>query len=64
MAFDSFSDWLAMGRHGVYVWTAWGVSLGLLALCVLLVRSEIRTVRRDLRRRIRRAAATNGGGQG
>lgn len=64
MAFDSFSDWLAMGRHGVYVWTAWGVSLGLLALCVLLVRSESRMVRRDLRRRIRRAAAANGGGQG
>lgn len=60
MAFDSFADWLSMGRHGVYVWTAWGVSLGLLALCALLVRSESRGVRRDLRRRVRRAMAAGG----
>jgi heme exporter protein D len=29
MAFDSFSDFLAMGRHGVYVWSAYGVSFAI-----------------------------------
>lgn len=54
MAFDSFAELLAMGRHGVYVWTAWGISLGLLTLCILLVRGESRAVQRTLRRRSRR----------
>ena len=26
MAFDSFADFLAMGRHGLYVWSAYGVT--------------------------------------
>ncbi len=26
MAFDSFSDFLAMGRHAPYVWSAYGVT--------------------------------------
>lgn len=25
MAFESFADFLAMGRHGPYVWSAYGV---------------------------------------
>lgn len=32
-AFDSFSDFLAMGHYGAYVWSTWGISalgLGLL----------------------------------
>lgn len=61
MAFDSFAELLSMGRHGVYVWTAWGVSLGLLTLCVLLVRSESRAVHRTLRRRSRRALNAGSG---
>lgn len=31
MAFDSFSDFLAMGRHGLYVWLAYGVSFAIIA---------------------------------
>jgi heme exporter protein D len=26
VAFDSFSDFLAMGRHAPYVWSAYGVT--------------------------------------
>jgi heme exporter protein D len=29
MAFDSFSDFLAMGRHGFYVWSAYGVTFAI-----------------------------------
>jgi heme exporter protein D len=33
VAFDSFSDFLQMGRHGFYVWTAYGISaVSLLAI--------------------------------
>lgn len=26
MYFDSFADFLAMGRHAPYVWSAWGLT--------------------------------------
>jgi heme exporter protein CcmD len=34
MSFASFSDFLAMGHHGLYVWTAYGICLAVLALNV------------------------------
>ena len=57
MAFDSLAELLAMGRHGPYVWSAWGISLGLLGLSLLLVWRESRQVRRMLRRQLKREAA-------
>jgi heme exporter protein D len=29
MAFESFADFLAMGKHGPYVWAAYGVSFAI-----------------------------------
>ncbi|MED5387306.1 MAG: heme exporter protein CcmD [Pseudomonadota bacterium] len=26
MAFETFADFLAMGKHGFYVWSAYGIS--------------------------------------
>lgn len=26
MVFDSFSDFIQMGRHGIYVWSTYGIS--------------------------------------
>ena len=34
MSFASFGDFLAMGHHGLYVWSAYGISLAVLALNV------------------------------
>ncbi|KQM55518.1 heme exporter protein CcmD [Pseudomonas edaphica] len=34
MNFNSFSEFLAMGHHGLYVWTAYGICLAVLALNV------------------------------
>ena len=31
MAFDSFADFLSMNGHGVYVWSAYGITLLVLA---------------------------------
>ena len=35
-AFASFADFLAMGRHGAYVWSAYGLCMALMALNALL----------------------------
>ncbi|WP_439850887.1 heme exporter protein CcmD [Pseudomonas syringae] len=36
MSFESFSDFLAMGRHGLFVWSAYGVCMWVLLLNVAL----------------------------
>ncbi len=50
MAFDSLADFLLMGRHGVYVWSAYGMcALALLSLIwqTVSMRSKARdTVRK------------------
>ena len=55
MSFDSFSDFLAMGKHGVFVWSAYGVCLIVLGVNIaspLLARKrylqqEARRLRRE-----------------
>ena len=55
MSFASFSEFLAMGHHGLYVWTAYGICLAVQALNVavpLLARKrylqqETRRLRRE-----------------
>ena len=55
MSFDSFSDFLAMGKHGVFVWSAYGMCLIVLAVNIaspLLARKrylqqEARRLRRE-----------------
>ncbi|MBP9955745.1 heme exporter protein CcmD [Geopseudomonas guangdongensis] len=54
MSFESFSDFLAMGKHGLYVWTAFGVSLAVLALNVVLPILARRRYLQDEARRLRR----------
>ncbi|MCF9001074.1 MULTISPECIES: heme exporter protein CcmD [Pseudomonas] len=36
MSFASFSDFLAMGRHGLFVWSAYGLCLVVLLINVVL----------------------------
>ncbi|UVJ45468.1 heme exporter protein CcmD [Pseudomonas sp. LS1212] len=58
MSFASFSDFLAMGHHGLYVWSAYGICLLVLAVNVaapLLARrrylqEEARRLRRESRK--------------
>jgi heme exporter protein D len=55
MSFSSFADFLAMGHHGLYVWSAYGICLVVLVLNVavpLLARKrylqqEARRLRRE-----------------
>ena len=32
MSFNSFAEFIAMGNHGLYVWSAYGISLLVLAI--------------------------------
>jgi len=54
VSFESFADFLAMGKHGLYVWTSYGVSLAVLALNVALPILARRRYLQDEARRLRR----------
>ena len=55
MNFNSFAEFLAMGNHGVYVWSSYGISLAILLLNVALpllsrqryFKNEARRLRRE-----------------
>ncbi|MGQ7958394.1 heme exporter protein CcmD [Pseudomonas sp. SP16.1] len=54
MSFSSFAEFLAMGSHGAYVWSAYGISLAVLALNVALPILARRRYLQDEARRLRR----------
>ncbi|MBC3957525.1 MULTISPECIES: heme exporter protein CcmD [Pseudomonas] len=58
MSFESLADFLAMGRHGLFVWSAYGLCLLVLlvnvALPVLARRRYLQQVARRVRREGRR----------
>lgn len=63
MAFSSFSEFLAMGGHAPYVWSAWGVTALLLLATVWHARVEQRQLLKGLKRRTRRQNSTRGTAQ-
>lgn len=56
MSFASFNEFLAMGQHGLYVWSAYGITLAVLLINVLspllarkrYVHEEARRLRREV----------------
>lgn len=54
MSFASFADFLAMGNHGAYVWSAYGICLVVLVLNVLMPLRVRRRYLQDEARRMRR----------
>jgi heme exporter protein D len=54
MSFNSFAEFFAMGTHGVYVWSSFGISLAVLALNVVLPLLARRRYLQDEARRLRR----------
>ena len=54
MSFASFSEFLAMGNHGLYVWTSYGAGLAVLLLNVALPLLGRRRYLQDEARRMRR----------
>lgn len=54
MSFASFSEFLAMGNHGVYVWTSYGIGLAVVLINVALPLLGRRRYLQDEARRLRR----------
>ncbi|MCY1450126.1 heme exporter protein CcmD [compost metagenome] len=54
MIFASFSDFLAMGHHGLYVWSAYGICLAVLAINVAAPLLARRRYLQEEARRLRR----------
>ncbi|MDP3845971.1 MAG: heme exporter protein CcmD [Pseudomonas sp.] len=54
MNFASFADFAAMGNHGVYVWSAYGISLLVLAFNVGVPLLAKRRYLQEQARRLRR----------
>ena len=58
MSFNSFSEFLAMGGHGLYIWLAYGITLAVFLFNaikpVLMNRRFIREQKQLLRRELTR----------
>ncbi|MET1078155.1 MAG: heme exporter protein CcmD [Pseudomonas sp.] len=54
MSFESFGAFIAMGQHGLYVWSAYGISLALLGLNLVLPLLARRRYLQEEARRLRR----------
>lgn len=54
MNFASFGEFITMGHHGLYVWSAYGISLAILILNVALPLLARRRYLQDEARRLRR----------
>jgi len=54
MSFTSFSEFIAMGTHGPYVWSCYAISLAVLGLNVALPILARRRYLQDEARRLRR----------
>ncbi|MCG4453664.1 heme exporter protein CcmD [Pseudomonas sp. MMS21-TM103] len=54
MSFNSFAEFLAMGTHGAYVWSSFGISVAVLALNIVLPLLARRRYLQDEARRLRR----------
>jgi len=54
MSFSSFAEFIAMGNHGLYVWSAYGISLVVLVLNVVGPLLARRRYLQEEARRLRR----------
>lgn len=57
MSFESFADFLAMGRHGVFVWSSYGIALAVLVINVALPVMARRRYLQQEARRLRRESS-------
>lgn len=56
MEFDSLSAFLAMGKHGFYVWLAYGLSAFVIAVNLVLPIREKKQLMRQIKRQQQREA--------
>lgn len=49
MAFSSFAEFLAMGKHGAFVWSAYAIAVAAIVAMQILVRLRQRRLRQTLK---------------
>ena len=54
MSFDSFSEFIAMGGHGKYVWLSYAIALVVIVINIVNPVLQKKKVISDLARRLRR----------
>jgi len=54
MAFENVADFIAMGKHGAYVWSAYGISALVIAANIVAPILRKRTLQQDIQRKIKR----------
>ena len=59
MQFETFSEFIAMGKHGYYVWLAYGLSLAILVLNVVLPMMSRKRIYKEIARNQRREEQQN-----
>jgi heme exporter protein D len=52
--FASFADFLAMGKHGLYVWLSYGIAFGIILYNIVAVILKKRQFFNEAKRRLRR----------
>lgn len=52
--FASFSDFLQMGKHGLYVWLSYGIFIGIIIYNITAVVINQRVFFKEAKRRLRR----------
>jgi heme exporter protein D len=50
--FDTFAQFLAMGKYAAYVWPSYGLTLVVVVLNIVWARRLLRQARMDARRRL------------
>ena len=46
--FYSFSEFIAMGKHGVFVWSCWAITVGVMLIFVIYSRRQRQTLIKQL----------------
>mgnify|MGYP000712284141 CR=1 FL=1 len=56
MAFDSFADFMAMGKHGVYVWSSYGLTFAVIVGLLWQARHDRRAFIQQQKQQLKRDA--------
>ncbi|ERL56005.1 heme exporter protein CcmD [Psychrobacter aquaticus] len=46
--FYSFSEFIAMGKHGVFVWSCWAITVGMMLVFILYSRRQRKALIKQL----------------
>lgn len=57
MEFQTFSEFMAMGKHGAFVWSAYGITLLVVAANIVYPIMRKRTLVEDIKRKVKREQA-------